>query len=288
MKGNTMRLRTRAALTGIAVATTAALLVSAPNAMSAATTKSFAYGVSVNGQGKQPYVESTDGSTHTQGGSIPDNPLLTGDIALLSAGDDTATVKVANLVAGKALTQLPPELTSQLDQLKAACEQLVDPATSQIPDILGQLPIGGVTQPTKDQLVGFCNDLLDGKIPNLAAVKALQVNCQGDAGTVTVAGVSVLGAEVPLAGQMAPNTKLFTADNPLSQGVQVTFNRQTPHKDGSFTVDGVVVDLGGNQGEIVLASTTCGIPVKTPAGRAPTPPRAPAPQPVERDVPVTG
>ena len=282
-----MKLRTKVGLTGIALATTAAVLVASPNATSAATTKSFAYGLSINGQGTQPYVESTDGSTHTQGGGIPDNPLLTGDIAMLSAGDDTASVKVANLVAGKALTQLPPELTSQLDNLKAACTELVDPATSQIPDILGQLPIGGVKQPTHDQLVAFCNDLLDGKIPNLAAVKALDVSCHGNSGGVTVAGVSVLGAKVPLAGQMAPNTKLFTADNPLSQGVQVTFNRQTPHKDGSFTVDGDVVDLGGNQGEIVLASTTCGIPIQK-AGRAPVPPRAPAPKPVQHSVPVTG
>ena len=48
-----MRLRTKAGVTGIAVATTAALLVSMPNATSAAGTKSYAYGAAVAAHSKR-------------------------------------------------------------------------------------------------------------------------------------------------------------------------------------------------------------------------------------------
>ncbi|HET6694127.1 MAG TPA: hypothetical protein VFG97_07460, partial [Pedococcus sp.] len=58
--------------------------------------------------------------------------------------------------------------------------------------------------------------------------------------------------------------------------------------NGAFSVDGVVVELGGGQGEIILGHTTCGEPIDRQTGRAPTPPRAEAPEPVRQSVPVTG
>lgn len=281
-----MKSRTRIGAAGmacVAAVATVAVVAGAPGASSATPTKSYAYGLSVNGQGKQPYVESTDGSTQSQGGSIPENPLLYGGVVNLSAGDDSASVQVANLTVGTALQQLPPELTGQLDQLKAACSQAVDPATQQLPDVLGQLPIGGVEQPTNDEIVAFCNDLLDGSVPDLAELDALDVKCSGDNGTVTVAGLKVLGAQVPLAGSIPANTTVLPADSP----VQITLNRQTAHDDGSYTVDGIVATVGPNsEGEIVIGSTTCGIPIAQKTNPGPKP--APKPSPVPTTAPVTG
>ena len=282
-----MRARTRIGAAGtacVAAVATVAMVAGAPGASSATPTKSYAYGLSVNGQGKQPYVESTDGTKQSQGGSIPENPLLYGGVVALSAGDDTASVRVANLKVGTALQQLPPQLTGQLDQLQAACQQVVDPASQQIPDILGQLPIGGVEQPTSDEVVAFCNDLLDGTIPDLAELKALDVKCSGDSGAVTVAGLKVLGAEVPLAGSIPENTDVLPADSPI----QITLNRQTPHQDGSYTVDGIVATVGPNsEGEIVIGSTTCGVPMAQKTTN-PGPKPAPKPTPVPTTAPVTG
>jgi len=279
-----MRTRLGAVVAVAALATAGTVLVGAQGASSAAPTKSYAYGLSINGEGKQPYIESTDGSTQTQGGEIPGNPLLYGGVVSLSAGDDKASIEVANLTAGTALQQLPPELTDQLDQLTAACEQVVDPATQEIPDILGQLPIGGVEQPTSDEIVAFCNDLLDGVVPNLAELDALEVSCDGDSGRVTIAGLKVLGAEVPLLGDIPKNTSVLPAESP----VQITLNRQTAHPDGSYTVDGIVATIGPNaEGEIILGSTTCGVPI--PQDRdTPGPAPAPTPTPVPAPVPVTG
>ncbi len=108
---------------------------------------------------------------------------------------------------------------------------------------------------------------------------------------MTLADTSVLGAPAPepLQGDVPADTKLFTGDAaPLAQLVQVTFNRQTEKPNGAFSVDGIVVELGGGQGEIVLGHTTCGEPINRQTGRAPTPPRAEAPEPVRQSVPVTG
>lgn len=281
-----MKSRTRIGAAGmacVAAVATVALVAGAPGASSATPTKSYAYGLSVNGQGKQPYVESTDGSNQSQGGSIPENPLLYGGVVNLSAGDDNASVQVANLTVGTALQQLPPELTGQLDQLTAACQQAVDPATQQLPDVLGQLPIGGVEQPTSDEIVAFCNDLLDGSVPDLAELDALDVKCSGDSGTVTVAGLKVLGAQVPVAGSIPENTTVLPAESP----VQITLNRQTPHQDGSYTVDGIVATAGpDSEGEVVIGSTTCGIPVAQKTNQGPKP--APKPSPIPTTAPVTG
>ncbi len=281
-----MRRLTRAGLAGVAgtaAVAVAAVVVAAPGASSATPTKSYAYGLSVNGEGKQPYVESTDGSDQSQGGEIPENPVLYGGVVSLSAGDDTASVRVADLTVGTALQELPPELTGQLDELKAACAQIVDPATDPIPDVLGQLPIGGVDQPTNDEIVAFCNDLVDGTIPDLAEIDALDVKCSGDSGAVTIAGLKVLGAQVPLAGSIPQNTTVLPAESP----VQITLNRQTPHKDGSYTVDGIVATVGPNsEGEVVIGSTTCGIPIAQKSNPGPKP--APKPSPVPTTAPVTG
>ena len=84
-----------------------------------------------------------------------------------------------------------------------------------MPDILGELPIArGAAH--RSELIEFCNDL-GGEFANLATIDTLKVECNGDAGTVTVVGASALGSAVPLnLENVAPNTELFP-DNPLLQ-----------------------------------------------------------------------
>lgn len=287
-----MKLRTNVGLTGIALATTAAVLVASPNATSAATTKSFAYGISINGQGKQPYVESTDGTTQHNGGQFPDqaSPLVAGGVLALSAGDDTASADLADLTLGNGLSQLPPQLTSALQSIGDQCSKLpTEPSTDQLQPLFDNLPVPvqDVVK-TPENLQSLCDALGGGDYTSLATVKALNVQCAGDAGTVKVEEAKVANSPTPLTNSdVKPNTPLLPSQ--LDPLIKITLNRQTPHRDGSFTVDGMVIDLGGNQGEIILASTTCGIPIKAPPpGRAPTPPRAPAPKPVQHSAPVTG
>ena len=289
-----MKLRTPATIAGAAaLAVTAGLMTAAPQASSAAPTKSFAYGLSINGEGKQPYVESTDGSTQsTPNAVIPDNPRVSGTVLNLTAGDDAASVTVGDLTVGSAADQLPPEVKKGIGQLTELCTQAVTPAAEQgLKPILDGIRENAPTDlelPSDQDVIDFCNGLLDAEIPALASVTTLDVQCNGDSGTVTVAGVEVLGAPVPLAGEMAPDTKLFSGQAaPLEQAVQVTFNRQTAKPDGTFSVDGVVVSLGGGQGEIVLGHTTCGEPLAEVKGVEETR-RAPAPEAVRQSVPVTG
>ena len=139
--------------------------------------------------------------------------------------------------------------------------------------------------PTKEDFTEFCTDLLDGDFASLASIQVLNVECNGDAGTVTVAGASALGSGVPLnLDNVKPNTELFP-DNPL---ISVTLNRQTKGPRGAFTVDGLVVSLGEGQAEAVVASTTCGEGIPQAAGRNTEAPTAPAPVPQQGSAPVTG
>jgi hypothetical protein len=279
------------ALAGAAALAVTTGLVTTANPSQAAATKSYAYGISVNGEGKQPYVESTDGSTQTNpDASLPDNPLLSGTIAKFQAGDDYASIRIADLTVGSAAGELAP-LFEQLQQLQTACEGLGEAPTEQVFDgIRDNLPTG-IQLPTEEQVIDFCNALVDVDLPSVASIGTVDIECDGDSGRVALADTSVLGAPAPepLQGDVPANTKLFTGEAaPLAQALQVTFNRQTAKPNGAFSVDGVVVEAGGGQLEIVLGHTTCGEPL--PAGRAPAqaPAPAPAPDPVRQSVPVTG
>jgi len=288
-----MRLTSFTAAT-VAVMAGSALLVASPGASSADPTRSSAYGVSVNAGGQQavppsPTVESTDGSDQTAGGAgaFPPEaaPLLSGDLLALTAGDDKASVEVTNLRIGNVGDQIPPELKEllkQLGPLEAACDGIAEAPS--LPPILGELPIG-VEDPTNEDYAEFCSDLLAGEFASLASLDTLRVQCNGDSGTVEVIGASLLGADLPDPGNVARDTKLFPA-NPL---LDVTLNRQTKGPNGAFTVDGLVVSLGGGQAEAVVASTTCGEGIaQSEGGSSPEAPTAPAPVPQQASAPVTG
>src|SRR4051812_22737841 len=117
-----MKTRTKAALLGVAAAAT--LIVGAAAPSGAAGSKSFAYGFDANGQVKQPYVESTDGSTHTGGGHLPNQaaPLLKGGIMDLSAGNDKASAAIVNLSVLSIGDKVPQELKDGLANLKPLCD----------------------------------------------------------------------------------------------------------------------------------------------------------------------
>ena len=289
-----MRIRTPLAVGAVtlAMATAGFVATSTQSASSAAPTKSYAWGLAINGEPKQPYVESTDGSTQTNpDASFPADaaPLISGDIVKFQAGDDYANVSIADLQIGSAASELEP-LFAELQDLQQACEGLGEAPTEELLNgVRDNLPTG-VQLPTEEQVLAFCSQLIDADIASLLAIDTFDVECRGDTGSVTLADTSVLGAPAPepLQGDVPKNTKLFTGEAaPLAQLVQVTFNRQQQRGE-AFDVDGIVIEVGGGQGEIVLGHTTCGEPLPRQAGGNPEPAQAPAPEPVRQNVPVTG
>ena len=213
--------------------------------------------------------------------------MLAGGVLELTAGDDKASVEVTDLTIGNLSRRAPAEeLTDQLDQLEQACAAVrASSGRSRYPTSWVSCRSRGVEQPTEAQLDRVLQ-ATSATLANLATIRALNVECNGDTGTVTVVGASALGSAVPLnLENVEPNTELFP-DNPL---LQVTLNRQTEGPRGAFTVDGLVVSLAGGQAEAVIASTTCGEGIPQSAGgSSPEAPTAPAPIPQQGSAPVTG
>ena len=286
-----MRTPLKAGITGIAVATIAALALSAPSASGEHQSSSSAYGVSLGGSPGEPSVTYEGGETQTGGGELPAElgPLAAGGVLTLSAGDDRATATITDLTLGQAAAQLPQELKDGLAQLSEACtvfeeagdaNQAVDPLNEAINQIPG---VGTVVDiPTAEEAAEFCNGLLDADILSLATVGTLLTECNDTSGSVTLTDVEVLGAEQPvLVGKVAPETQLLPAE--LADVAQITLNHQTTEGE-NFTVEGVRIEIGGQE-VAVLASATCGGPIAH-ENRGPSP--APTPTAVPATVPVTG
>jgi len=276
------------ALAGTAVVVTATAsfaVLAGSSAVDARTTTSSAYGIAAAGAlplDKTPYVESGDGSTVTTSEvELPDNPLLSLRAATVTAGNDSASVELLNVGVGEGgLDQLP----EPPQELKDACANLpASPSTDDLPlDQLPEIPIPGFPSPDElpaSDLQELCNVLLTPP-DSVLSVDAVHVFCQGDTGAVEVADLKVLGQAVNIPST-APNTSLPA--NPL---VGLTLNKQTKHADGSFTVEGLVIDLGDGSQTITLGSATCAKPAAT---HSPSPtPTAPSPTPVVTTHPVTG
>ncbi len=99
-----MKFRTPLALAGAAALAVTTGLVTTANPSQAAATKSYAWGFAINGEPKQPYVESTDGSTQTNpDASFPAEaePLVSGDIIKFQAGNDYANISIADFDASR-------------------------------------------------------------------------------------------------------------------------------------------------------------------------------------------
>jgi hypothetical protein len=292
-----MNKRSKAGVTGLALATAALMMVGVPSASGTHQSSSSAYGVSLGGSPGQPAVKYDGGAPQSGGGNLPAElgPLAAGGVLSLTAGDDHATAKVTDLTLGQAAAELPQELKDGLANLTQACTAFdqagdADQAIDPLNDAIDQIPgIGTVVDlPTTEDASAFCNALLDADIVNLAKVGTLLTECDDKSGGVTLTDASVLGAEQPaLAGPVPAETQLLPAE--LAPVATITLNHQTTDGD-SFTVEGLRIEVGGQE-VAVVASTTCGGPIAhetAPTATPTTPPAAPAPTPVERNVPVTG
>lgn len=275
------------------------LVVGAP-AGNAADRPSSAYAVSADGQvpiPKTPYIESVDGRTRTSSAlAIPENPLVSARAGSVTAGHDSAAVELLDVTVGPdALSQvkLPPELKQACANLPAqGAEDLPVPDLS-LPDLGLPLPDPPGTDdlPVKN-LPELCKLLLTPP-SSVLGIDTLNVWCAGDQGGVDVGSLTLLGQRIDV-----PNTKESTTI-PAAPLATITVNEQTKRADGSFTITGLVINLGGGAEVIRLASATCAKPTPRteptpeptptkPAKRAELPPAAPVPTPIETRHPVTG
>lgn len=292
-----MRTSFQAGVTGIAIAATALVVVTASTASSDPVSSSSAYGASVGGTPGQPAVASDGTQDQTGGGQLPTQlgPLTSGGGLTLSAGDDHATATVTDLTLGSAVAQLPPEVKEGLAHLTQVCTTVgqtgdADQVLTPLNDAISQVPgLGQVVEvPTVEAAATFCNGLLDSDILSLAKVGSLQSECTDQTGTVTLGDVTVLGAQQPaLAGEVAPETQLLPPE--LAPVARITLNHQTGDGE-NFTVEGLRLEVGGTV-VAVIASTTCGGPAQeAEVKNATTKPHkpAPVPTPTTTSAPVTG
>lgn len=303
---------------GVVTATAAFAVLAGTGPSQAGGVPSSAYGAAATGAfpfEKTPYIESSDGRRHTNSQvELPENPVLSLRAVTTTAADSSASVEIIDAGVGKGLfeelPEPPKELQDLCDQLPLASDAASGSAAGGLSDGLEGLPkmpggrqgtpkappldlgIPGVPpldQLPKGELPDLCR-LLQDPPDSIANIDTLNIWCKGDEGGVDVGTVRVLGQEVELPST-DPNTEI-----PAEPLANITINRQTENADGSFTVDGVVVNLGGAQ-EIVLGSATCGNYVEDREDPTPKPdpepkpdptPQAPRPAPIPTHHPVTG
>ena len=283
-----MKIRAKAGITGVALATAATMMLGVPSASGDHQSSSSAYGFSLGGSPGEPAAKFPEGP-RSAGGELPAEieQLAAGGVLTVTATDDRATAQVTDLTLGSGLEQLPEELRTGLQQIKAACDQLPpEPADDVDQQIFDQLP-GNLQQliDTPGNLRDLCLVIGGGTFAELASIDTLHVDCDDTTGSVAVSDVRIFGSTTAIndTDDVAPNTSVLPAE--LEPLIKITLNRQTTEGE-DFTVDGLVVELGGQE-VVVLASTTCGGSIAhEPNPEQPQP--APTPTPVERNVPVTG
>jgi len=285
---------TVAAVSGVVAFT---LVASAPVGNAAARASS-AYAVSAEGQfpiAKTPYAESLDGKRRsTSALELPKNPLLSVRAGTATAGNDSAAVELIDVVVGPDIlsqVKLPPELKKSCDSLPAQGADNLPIPNLPLPELGVPLPeLSTVDLPVKN-LPDLCKLLLTPP-SSLLAIEAVNVWCAGDEGGVDIGALTLLGQRIAV-----PPTKQG-ATIPAAPLATIAINQQTKHSDGSFTITGLTINLGGTQ-TIRLASTTCAKPATkkpTPKPTQPTQPvipedqapAAPVPTPVKTHHPVTG
>lgn len=289
---------TVATVGAVAVFAAFTLVVGSP-AGNAADRPSSAYAISAEGQvpiPKTPYVESKDGRQRSSSElEVPDNPLISARAGTVTAGHDSATVELLDVIIGQgALSQvkLPPEL-------KAACANLPAEGGDDLPVPKLPLPDLGLPLPelpsTDDlpakNLRELCELLLTPP-SSVLGLDSLNVWCAGDKGGVDVGTLTLLGQKIAI-----PTTQ-DRITIPAAPLATITINEQIKRSDGSFTITGVVVNLGEGAEVIRLASATCAKPAPkakptpkpstTQPTKQPERPSAPPPSPIQTRHPVTG
>lgn len=283
-----MKIRAKAGIAGVALATAATMMLGVPSASGDHQSSSSAYGFSLGGSPGEPAAKFPEGP-RSAGGELPAEleQLAAGGVLTVTANDDRATAQVTDLTLGSGLEQLPEELRTALQQIKDACDQLPpEPADDVDQQIFDQLP-GNLQEliDTPGNLRDLCLVIGGGTFAELASIDTLHVDCDDTTGSVAVSDVRIFGSTTAIndTDNVAPNTSVLPAE--LEPLIKITLNRQTTEGE-DFTVDGLVVELGGQE-VAVLASTTCGGPIAHEP-KPEEPPPAPTPIPVERNVPVTG
>ncbi|GAB2652199.1 hypothetical protein [Kribbella swartbergensis] len=285
---------TAAAVTGVV---TFSLVASSPVG-NAAARPSSAYAVSAEGEvpiAKTPYAESTDGRRHSSSAlELPQNPLLSVRAGTATAGNDSASVELFDVIVG-------PDVLSQVKvppELKETCANLPAQGADDLPIPDLPLPNLGLPLPTPStadlpvkNLPELCNLLLTPPSA-LLGIDAVNVWCSGDDGGVDIGSLTLLGQTISV-----PTTKQEVTI-PAAPLATITVNERTKRPDGSFTMTGLTINLGNGAQVIRLASATCSTPAAkhtpkpTPQPTLPAPfdqpPAAPAPTPVKTHHPVTG
>ncbi len=285
---------TFAAVTGVVAFT---LVASAPVGNAAARASS-AYAVSAEGQvpvAKTPYAESLDGKRRTSSAlELPQNPLLSVRAGTATAGDDSASVELFDITVGKGIldqVKLPPDLKKSCANLPATGADDLPIPDLPLPDLGLPLPdLSTVDLPVKN-LPDLCNLLLTPP-SSLLGIEAVNVWCAGDKGGIDIGALTLLGQRIAV-----PTTKQG-ATIPAAPLAEITVNQQTKNSDGSFTITGLTLNLGGGAQTIRLASATCAKPAAKPTPKPTHPttkappqneaPAAPRPTPVKTHHPVTG
>ena len=284
-----MKTRAKAGIAGVALTTAATMVLGVPSASGDHQSSSSAYGLSLGGSPGEPVARFPEGP-RKGGAELPAEleQLAAGGVLTVTADDDRATARVTDLTLGSGLDQLPDELQTGLQQIKAVCDQLPPQPDDDVDQqLLDQLP--GELQElidTPGNLRDLCLVIGDGTFAELASIDTLHVECDDQTGSVAVSDVRVFGSTTPVNDTDNVDQDTSVLPEELEPLIKITLNRQT--KDGeNFTVDGLVVELGGEE-VAVLASTTCGGPIAHKPKPQEEPKQAPAPTPVQRDVPVTG
>jgi hypothetical protein len=297
MRPDLARTITTVAAVGGVVAFT--LVASAPVG-NAAARPSSAYAVSAEGQfpvAKTPYAESLDGKRQTTSAlELPKNPLLSVRAGTATAGNNSASVELFDVVVGPDLlsqVKIPPELKQTCASLPAQGADDLPIPDLPLPDLGLPLPqLSTADLPVKN-LPGLCDLLLTPPSP-LLEIDSVNVWCSGDQGGVDIGSLTLLGHKLAL-----PSTKQG-ATIPAAPLATIKVNEQAKHSDGSFTITGLSIDLGGGTEVISLASATCAKPApkptptpkptqpQNPAPPVDHPPAAPVPTPIKTHQPVTG
>lgn len=285
---------TVAAVTGVVAFT---LVASAPVGNAAARASS-AYAVSAEGQvpiEKTPYAESLDGKRRSSSAlELPKNPLLSVRAGTATAGNDSAAVELFDVVVGPDIlsqVKLPPELKKSCASLPAQGADDLPIPKLPLPDLGVPLPdLSTIDLPVKN-LPELCKLLLTPP-SSLLAIESVNVWCTGDQGGVEIGALTLLGQRIAV-----PTTK-ESASIPAAPLATITVNQQAKHSDGSFTITGLTINLGGGAQVIRLASATCAKPAAKPTPKPTQPtlpvpppddaPAAPVPTPVKTHHPVTG
>lgn len=284
-------------------------LVGGLSSSNAAQAPSSAYGLVATGPipiQKTPTVVSSDGKLATNSlVSLPTNPLLSGGILNVKAKNGYAHSDVADLgVVGGGLNALASQLSQLTSQLQPVCDALKQVPLSQVTgavnsglgtiDLSVLTPIlnavsGGtgidlslvtavdLSKLLPEDLTGLCAVLAG--TASVVGADAVTTECHGHTGTFNVANLNLLGLPINV------DTNQKNAKVEIPGVVKIETNRQTTNSDGSFTVDGIVIDLPILQNqEIIVTSATCGR-VST---RTPPTSNAPTPTPTHTRAPVTG